>query len=134
MYAVIKTGGKQYRVEEGAEIEIEKLAAEAGDSVQFTEVLMLGGESPVIGAPRVEGAAVTAEVVAQGRGPKVYSLVKRRRKHSSKRLKGHRQDLTTVRITGIVSKGAEDTGITPATGAGQAARDEARAARAGAAN
>ena len=133
MYAVIKTGGKQYRVEEGTELEVEKLDAEAGDSVQFTEVLMLGGESPAIGTPRVDGAAVTAEILVQGRGPKIYNFVKRRRKHSSKRLKGHRQDLTTVRITGIVSSGADETGIAPAVGAGRAAREKARAER-GAAN
>ena len=127
MYAVIKTGGKQYRVAEGAELDVERLAAATGDSVQFDEVLMIGGDSPMIGTPRVEGAAVTAEVVSQGRGPKVYHFVRRRRKHSSKRLKGHRQDLTTVRITGIVTKGAAETGISPARGTGQAAREDARA-------
>jgi len=132
MYAVIKTGGKQYRVVEGSEFTVEKLAADAGDTVQFTEVLMIGGDSPVIGAPRVEGAAVTAEVVEQGRGPKIYSFKKRRRKHSSKRLKGHRQDLTTVRVTGIITRGAADTGIAPAIGAGQAAREQNRAERAAA--
>ena len=122
MYAVIKTGGKQYRVEEGSEFTVERLAADAGDTVQFTEVLMIGGDEAVIGAPRVDGAAVTAEVVEQGRGPKIYNFKKRRRKHSSKRLKGHRQDLTTVRITGIITSGAGETGIAPAIGSGAAAR------------
>lgn len=132
MYAVIKTGGKQYRVEEGAEFTVERLAAEAGETVQFNEVLMLGGEKTVIGTPRVEGAAVTAEVIEQGRGPKLYHFTKRRRKHSSSRLKGHRQDLTTVRVTGIIASGADDTGTPEAIGQGQAKRAEARAARASA--
>ena len=129
MYAVIKTGGKQYRVSEGDELTVEKLAAEPGETVRFDEILMIGGESPVIGAPRVDGAAVTAEVVEQGRGPKVYNFKRRRRKHSSKRLKGHRQDLTTVRITAISPEGG-DADAKPAVGAGAAARAEAKAAHA----
>ncbi|MEL6208427.1 MAG: 50S ribosomal protein L21, partial [Pseudomonadota bacterium] len=94
MFAVIKTGGKQYKVASGDEITVEKLDAAAGEEIAFDEVLMLGGDSPVIGAPRVAGASVKAEVVEQGRGPKVYTLHKRRRKSSSKRLRGHRQHLT----------------------------------------
>jgi large subunit ribosomal protein L21 len=101
MFAVIKTGGKQYRVAEGDEITVEKLDGAAGDAVEFDHVLMLGGESTTLGTPTVEGAKVTGEVVEQGRGPKVYTFHKRRRKHSSKRLRGHRQHLTTVRVTGI---------------------------------
>jgi len=128
MYAVIKTGGKQYRVVEGDEITIERLAADEGETVQFGEVLMLGGESAQVGAPLVEGAGVTAEVLEQGRGPKVYSFKRRRRKHSSKRLKGHRQDLTTVRITGIVASGAADTGIKPAVGQGAQRKADSAAA------
>lgn len=104
MFAVIKTGGKQYKVAVGDELAIEKLEAEAGAPIEFTEVLMVAGEGePVIGAPRVAGALVKAEIVDQFRGPKVYTFHKRRRKHSSKRLKGHRQSLTSVRITEIVA-------------------------------
>ncbi len=120
MYAVIKTGGKQYRVSAGDEITIEKLGAEAGETVQFNEVLMLGGDSPAIGAPLVGGAAVQGEVLEQTRGPKVYNFKRRRRKHSSKRLKGHRQDLTVVRITEILAEGGEATQVKAALGAGSA--------------
>ncbi|HRY07912.1 MAG TPA: 50S ribosomal protein L21 [Hyphomicrobiaceae bacterium] len=102
MYAVIKTGGKQYRVAKDDIIIIEKLDGEAGASVEFGEVLMVGeGESVKVGAPTVAGAKVTAELVAQTRGPKVIAFKKRRRKNS-RRLRGHRQDLTKVRITSII--------------------------------
>jgi large subunit ribosomal protein L21 len=101
MYAVIKTGGKQYRVAANDVLEIEKIAGEAGATVEFKEVLMLGGDAGAkIGAPFLAGAKVTAEVVEQGRGPKVIAFKKRRRKNS-RRKRGHRQDLTTVKITGI---------------------------------
>jgi large subunit ribosomal protein L21 len=120
MFAVIKTGGKQYRVESGTEFEIERLAAAAGDTVQFNDVLMLGGDTPTVGAPFVEGAAVQAEVVEQKRGEKVIHFVKRRRKHSSKRTKGHRQNLTVVRVTNILASGAADSGVAPAVGSGSA--------------
>jgi len=110
MFAVIKTGGKQYRVSAGDQFTVEKLTAEAGEKISFNEVLMLGGETPVIGTPLVDGAAVEAEVVDQTRGPKVVTFKKRRRKHGSKRLKGHRQQLTTVRITEILAAGAKPQG------------------------
>ncbi len=101
MYAVIKTGGKQYRVAENDVITIERLPVGADAKVEFTEVLMVGGNgSAKIGSPLVSGAKVTAELVAQTRGPKVIAFKKRRRKNS-RRKRGHRQDLTTVRITGI---------------------------------
>jgi len=101
MYAVIKTGGKQYRVAENDVLEVEKLAGDAGGTVEFTEVLMVGeGESVTIGKPLIAGAKVTAELVEQTRGPKLIAFKKRRRKNS-RRKKGHRQDLTKVRITGI---------------------------------
>lgn len=104
MFAVIKTGGKQYKVAEGDELEIEKLAADAGDAVSFDEVLMIGGEDGVtVGAPRIDGASVAAEIVEQFRGPKTINFKRRRRKHSSARRKGHRQHLTRVRITGITA-------------------------------
>jgi large subunit ribosomal protein L21 len=107
MFAVIKTGGKQYRVSAGDEFTVEKLVAEAGEKIQFNQVLMLGGDETKIGAPLVDGAVVNAEVVEQTRGPKVISFKKRRRKHGSKRLKGHRQHLTMVRITEILADGAK---------------------------
>ncbi len=106
MFAVIKSGGKQYRVSAGDRFTVEKLPAEAGATVEFNEVLMLGGDAPKIGAPLVEGAVVMAEVVEQTRGPKVLSFKKRRRKHGSKRIRGHRQHLTMVEITEILADGA----------------------------
>lgn len=114
MFAVLKTGGKQYKVAKDDIFLVEKLAAEAGETVQFNEILMLGGESVTVGAPRIEGAAVQAEVLEQTKGPKVISFVKRRRKHSSQRKRGHRQQLTRVRITEILAAGADATGVKPA--------------------
>jgi large subunit ribosomal protein L21 len=101
MYAVIKTGGKQYRVAADDVLTVEKLAGEPGAKIEFGEVLMVGGDSPKIGAPLVSGALVKAEVVEQTRGPKVIAFKKRRRKNS-RRKRGHRQDLTTVKIIEIV--------------------------------
>lgn len=103
MYAVIKTGGKQYRVTADDVLSVEKIAGEPGAKVEFGEVLMVGGNggSVKIGAPLVSGALVKAEVVEQGRGPKVIAFKKRRRKNS-RRKRGHRQELTTVKITEIV--------------------------------
>jgi large subunit ribosomal protein L21 len=101
MFAVIKTGGKQYKVAMDDVLEIEKLDAEAGATVTFDDVLMLSGEAgTTVGTPVVAGATVTAEVVEQTRGPKVISFKKRRRQNS-KRKRGHRQDLTRVKITAI---------------------------------
>ena len=94
MFAVMKTGGKQYKVQAGDVLRVEKLAADAGETVQFNDILMLGGDKVVVGAPLVAGAAVQAEVVDQVKGDKVIHFVKRRRKHSSQRTKGHRQKLT----------------------------------------
>ena len=109
MYAVLKTGGKQYRVEPGQVLRVEKLEAGEGETVRFDQILMIGGEAETaIGAPLVAGAAVEAEVMAQVKADKVISFVRRRRKHSSKRTRGHRQRLTVVRVTGIQSaEGAE---------------------------
>ncbi|NIZ14940.1 50S ribosomal protein L21 [Phaeobacter sp. HF9A] len=106
MFAVLKTGGKQYKVQAGDVLRVEKLAADAGETIQFDNVLMIGGDAPVIGAPLVDGAAVKAEVIDQIKGDKVINFVKRRRKHSSKRTVGHRQKLTLVRITEILASGA----------------------------
>ncbi len=102
MFAVIKTGGKQYKVAVGDVLSIEKLEAEAGSTVTFDTVLMHGGDGGMtVGAPVVEGAVVTGEILEQYRGKKVIAFKKRRRKHSSQTRKGHRQNLTRVRIQGI---------------------------------
>ncbi len=106
MFAVLKTGGKQYKVQPGDMLRVEKLAATAGETVQFDEILMLGGEKTVLGSPFVAGAAVQAEVIDQIKGEKVINFVKRRRKHGSQRTKGHRQKLTLLRITDILENGA----------------------------
>lgn len=123
MFAVLKTGGKQYKVQSGDVLRVEKLAAEAGETIQFNDVLMLGGDSTVLGAPTVAGAAVQATVIDQIKGEKLIHFVKRRRKHSSKRTKGHRQKLTLVRITDILASGADATGVKAAVGAGSVAGD-----------
>ena len=115
MFAVIKTGGKQYRVQSGDVLRVEKLAADAGEMIQFNEVLMVGS---TVGAPMIAGAGVQAEVIDQIKGPKTINFVKRRRKHSSKRTKGHRQKLTLVRIKDILEKGADKSGVKAAIGAG----------------
>ena len=118
MFAVLKTGGKQYKVASGDVLRVEKLAAQAGDKVQFNEVLMVGD---TVGTPIVEGAGVQADVIDQIKGPKTINYVKRRRKHSSQRKKGHRQQLTLVRITEILEKGADKSGVMAAVnGAGVA--------------
>ena len=118
MFAVLKTGGKQYKVQAGDVLRVEKLAADAGEKIQFNEVLMLGGDKTVVGAPLVEGAAVQADVIDQIKGEKLIKFVKRRRKHSSKRTVGHRQKLTLVRVTDILSSGADKSGVKAAIGAG----------------
>ncbi|MGE0766992.1 MAG: 50S ribosomal protein L21 [Hyphomicrobiaceae bacterium] len=102
MYAVIKTGGKQYRVATNDTLIIEKLAGDPGSKVEFAEVLMVGGgDAPKFGKPLIDGAKVLAEVVEHGRAKKVIAFKKRRRKNS-RRKRGHRQHQTTVRITEIV--------------------------------
>jgi large subunit ribosomal protein L21 len=109
MFAVIKTGGKQYRVAANDQITIEKLIGSAGETVAFEHVLMLTRDGvTTVGAPTVAGASVAAEILEQGRGDKVISFKKRRRQNS-KRKRGHRQDLTVVRITDILTDGAKVT-------------------------
>jgi len=101
MYAVVVTGGKQYRVEQGSKVRVEKLAGEAGSTVTLDQVLMVGDGSDIkVGTPNVDGASVTAEIVGQGRGKKVEIIKFRRRKHHMKR-QGHRQAYTELKITGI---------------------------------
>ncbi|WP_108837939.1 50S ribosomal protein L21 [Tateyamaria sp. Alg231-49] len=132
MFAVLKTGGKQYKVQSGDTLRVEKLAANAGDKVQFNEVLMIGGDKPQVGSPVVADAGVQAEVIEQIKGPKTINFVKRRRKHSSKRTKGHRQQLTLVRVTDILASGAAASGIMAAeNGAGfvKAAAEEVKPAK-----
>ncbi|MFZ2870956.1 50S ribosomal protein L21 [Zavarzinia aquatilis] len=101
MFAVIKTGGKQYKVVENEVITVERLEGEAGASLSLDQVLMVGeGENVTIGAPTVAGATVTAEIVGQARGPKLI-VFKKRRRQNSRRKNGHRQDLTVLKITSI---------------------------------
>ena len=116
MFAVLKTGGKQYKVQNGDVLRIEKISADAGETVQFNDILMLGGATATVGTPLIEGAAVQAEVIDQIKGEKTINFVKRRRKHGSQRTKGHRQKLTLVRVTEILSKGAEKSGVKAAVG------------------
>jgi large subunit ribosomal protein L21 len=105
MFAVIKTGGKQYRVAAEDKITVMTLPGDAGAKVVFDDVLALfDGAANHVGAPRVQGASVVGEIIEQTRGPKVYAFKKRRRKNS-KRKRGHRQDLTVVRVTGILTGG-----------------------------
>ncbi len=130
MFAVMKTGGKQYKVQSGDVLRVEKLAADAGETVQFNEILMLGGDTVVVGSPLVDGAAVQAEVVDQIKGDKTINFVKRRRKHSSQRTKGHRQQLTLLRVTEILASGGDATGVKAALGAGSVAAMVAATAKA----
>ncbi len=118
MFAVVKTGGKQYKVQTGDILRVERLAANAGDKVQFNQILMLGGDKPVVGSPLVAGAAVQADVIDQIKGEKTIKFVKRRRKHSSKRTRGHRQYLTLVRVTDILTTGADKSKVQEAVGSG----------------
>jgi len=106
MFAVIKTGGKQFRVAADATLQVAKLAGDPGEIVTFSDVLMLGGEQPKLGAPLVDGASVAAEIVEHGRGRKII-VFKKRRRHNSRRKNGHRQDYTLVRITEILTDGAK---------------------------
>ena len=101
MFAIIRTGGKQYRVEKGDTIVVEKLEAQSGDKITLNDVLMLGGDkAPKMGAPTVKGASVAAEVVEDVRGPKLVVFKKKRRKNH-RRKNGHRQDLVKLKITDI---------------------------------
>jgi large subunit ribosomal protein L21 len=100
MYAVIKTGGKQYRVTEGDSLRVEKLPGEVGHDITFEEVLMIGGDKVAIGKPLVKGAKVTAQIVAQDRAKKIIVFKFRRRKNY-RRKRGHRQPFTELKITGV---------------------------------
>ena len=106
MFAVIKTGGKQYRVAAEDKLKVEKVAGEPGEIIQFGEVLVVGGDTVTLGTPTVSGASVAAEVVAQERGPKVIAFKKRRRKNS-RRKRGFRHEFSVIRITEILTGGAK---------------------------
>jgi large subunit ribosomal protein L21 len=108
MFAVIKTGGKQYRVAEDELLKIEKIEGERGQIVQLGEVLVLGGDSPTVGNPAIAGASIAVEIVEQGRGEKVIAFKKRRRKNSRRR-RGHRQAYTLIRVSEILTDGAKPT-------------------------
>ncbi len=119
MFAILKTGGKQYRVQPGDVLRVEKLNALPGDKVQFNEILMVG---TTLGTPLVDGACVQAEVMDQIKADKVITFHKRRRKHSSQRTRGHRQQLTLLRVTDVLESGAAASGVAAATGTRAARR------------
>jgi large subunit ribosomal protein L21 len=113
MFAVIKAGGKQYRVVAEDVIRIDRVAAEPGQVIEFGEVLLLGGDTPTVGAPTVAGAMVAGEVVQHTRGDKVIAFKKRRRKNS-RRKRGFRHDFSMIRITEILTDGAKPSATPPA--------------------
>jgi large subunit ribosomal protein L21 len=106
MFAVIKTGGRQYRVVPDDVLEIGRIAGEVGTIVQLSEVLVVGGDTPVLGVPTVQGASVAAEVLQHKRGPKVIAFKKRRRKNS-RRKRGYRDEITVLRVTEILTNDAK---------------------------
>ena len=106
MFAVIKTGGRQYRVVPDDVLEITKIDGEVGTIVQLSEVLVVGGDTPVLGVPTVQGASVAAELLQHKRGPKVIAFKKRRRKNS-RRKRGYRDELSVIRVTEILTDGAK---------------------------
>jgi large subunit ribosomal protein L21 len=126
MFAVIKTGGKQYRVVAEDLLRVDRLDAEPGTVVEFGEVLVVGGESPLLGTPTVAGATVGAEVLEHLRGPKVIAFKKRRRKNS-RRKRGHRQQFSLVRITEILTEGRKPSATPPPRPQRQAAAPQADA-------
>ncbi|WP_415182182.1 50S ribosomal protein L21 [Phaeovulum sp.] len=133
MFAVLKTGGKQYKVQAGDVLRVELLNANAGDKVQFNEILMVGGDKLTVGAPLVAGAAVVADVIDNIKADKVITFHKRRRKHSSQRTRGHRQKLTLLRVSEVLASGADKSGVKEAVGTAVARRVAHNAAAAPAA-
>jgi large subunit ribosomal protein L21 len=136
MFAVFKTGGKQYRVAAEDVLKVDRVKGEPGEIVEFGEVLVVGGDSVTLGAPTVAGATVAAEVLDQGRGAKIIAFKKRRRKNS-RRKRGHRQEFTLLRITEILTDGKKPNKTAPPrpkrapAPKPQQAADEASAAAAG---
>jgi len=112
MFAVFKTGGKQYRVAAEDVLKVDKVKGAPGEIVEFGEVLVVGGDSVTLGAPTIAGATVAAEVLDQARGPKIIAFKKRRRKNS-RRKRGHRQEFTLVRITEILTDGKKPSKTAP---------------------
>ena len=112
MFAVFKTGGKQYRVATEDVLKVDKIEGEPGQVVEFGEVLVVGDDSVMLGSPTVSGATVAAEVLDQGRGAKVIAFKKRRRKNS-RRKRGHRQEFTLLRITEILTEGKKPSNTPP---------------------
>jgi large subunit ribosomal protein L21 len=112
MFAVIKTGGKQYRVVAEDILRVDRVEAEPGSVIEFGEVLVVGGDTPLLGLPTVAGATVAAEVLDHVRGPKVIAFKKRRRKNS-RRKRGHRQEFSLVRITQILTDGQKPSQTPP---------------------
>jgi large subunit ribosomal protein L21 len=108
MFAVIRTGGKQYRVAAEDKLKVARVEGDPGTIIQFGDVLAVGGDKPVVGSPVVSGASVAAEVIEHGRGDKVIAFKKRRRKNS-RRKRGYRDEFTLVRITEILTEGAKPT-------------------------
>jgi large subunit ribosomal protein L21 len=128
MFAVIKTGGRQYRVAPDDVLEVGKIAGDVGTIVQLGEVLVLGGDTPVLGTPAVAGASVAAEVLQHKRGPKVIAFKKRRRKNS-RRKRGYRDEITVLRVTEILADNVKPTvGPRPKKAKAQPAAGEETAA------
>jgi large subunit ribosomal protein L21 len=123
MFAVFKTGGKQYRVAAEDVLKVDKIKGEPGEIVEFGEVLLVGGDSVTLGAPTIAGAAVAAEVLQQGRGRKIIAFKKRRRKNS-RRKRGHRQEFTTLRITEILTDGKKPSKTAKAPAASATAAEQ----------
>ena len=125
MYAVVKTGGKQYRVAKDDKILVEHIDAEEGQTITLDKVMMLGdGDKVTIGAPVVENASVEAEVLSQTRGPKII-IFRRKRRKNHRRIQGHRQDLTLLKITDISSSGKKAAALKPAAKKAEASKTEA---------
>ena len=126
MYAVVKTGGKQYRVAKDDKILVEHIDAEEGQTITLDKVMMLGdGDKVTIGAPVVENASVEAEVLSQTRGPKII-IFRRKRRKNHRRIQGHRQDLTLLKITDIFSSGKKAAAPKPAAKKAEAPKIEAK--------
>lgn len=124
MFAVIRAGGKQYRVAPEDVIRIDRVSGEPGEVIEFGEVLVVGGDTPVIGAPMVAGATVAGEVLQHTRGDKVIAFKKRRRKNS-RRKRGYRHDFSVIRITEILTEGAKPSKTPPARPKREAKKPEA---------